>query len=77
MCWSTEEWDAKDKMKLFELAHDILGNDFRGSHSRYEHFYMSTAFIVRKHLGHETVWDEILNFTDDLLASHDASGSAT
>ncbi len=74
MCWSTNEWDAKDKMKLFKLAWDILGTDFAGRHSQYERFYMGPAFIVREHVGRETDWGEILDFTDNLLASYDTSG---
>ncbi len=75
MCWSTKEWDAADKMKLFKLAWDILGTDFAGRHSQYERFYMGPAFIVREHVGRETDWPEILDFTDDLLASYDAPGT--
>jgi len=74
MCWSTETWDAKDKMKLFKLAWDILGTDFAGRHSQYERFYMGPAFIVREHVGRETDWAEIEEFTDALLASYDAPG---
>ncbi|MFP6689298.1 MAG: 4-hydroxyphenylacetate 3-hydroxylase N-terminal domain-containing protein [Alphaproteobacteria bacterium] len=74
MCWSTETWDAKDKMKLFKLAWDILGTDFAGRHSQYERFYMGPAFIVREHVGRETNWAEIEEFTDALLASYDAPG---
>ena len=72
MCWSTKTWDAKDKMKLFKLAWDILGTDFAGRHSQYERFYMGPAFIVREHVGRETDWNEIQNFTDELLAGYDA-----
>ena len=72
MCWSTETWDAADKMKLFKLAWDILGTDFAGRHSQYERFYMGPAFIVREHVGRETDWAEIEEFTDALLASYDA-----
>ena len=72
MCWSTETWDAKDKMKLFKLAWDILGTDFAGRHSQYERFYMGPAFIVREHVGRETDWTEIEDFTDSLLASYEA-----
>lgn len=71
MCWSTKAWDAKDKMKLFKLAWDILGTDFAGRHSQYERFYMGPAFIVREHVGRETDWDNIGEFTDDLLASYE------
>ncbi len=74
MCWSTKNWDAKDKMKLFKLAWDILGTDFAGRHSQYERFYMGPAFIVREHVGRETDWDEIGDFTDTLLASYEAPG---
>ena len=70
MCWSTKSWDAKDKMKLFKLAWDILGTDFAGRHSQYERFYMGPAFIVREHIGRETNWAEIGDFTDDLLAGY-------
>jgi 4-hydroxyphenylacetate 3-monooxygenase len=72
MCWSTEKWDAADKMKLFKLAWDILGTDFAGRHSQYERFYMGPAFIVREHVGRETDWTEIEDFTDSLLASYEA-----
>ena len=35
---------------------------------------MSPAFIVREHVGRETDWAEIEEFTDALLASYAAPG---
>ncbi len=69
--WATPTWNAKDKMKLFRLAWDLLGSEFAGRHAQYERFYMGPAFIVRDHVSRETPWPEIMAYTDDLLASYD------
>ena len=69
--WATPTWSAKDKMKLFKLAWDLLGTDFAGRHMQYERFYMGPAFVVRDHVSRETPWDDILGYADQLLASYE------
>ena len=37
--WSVPGQSAKERMKLFKLAWDLLGSDFAGRHMQYEKFY--------------------------------------
>jgi len=74
--WAGNGWAARDRMKLFKLAWDLLGTDFAGRHAQYERFYMGPAFVVREHIGRETDWDAVLRPLDDLLASYDVGGIA-
>lgn len=70
--WAGNGWTARERMKLFKLAWDLLGTDFAGRHAQYERFYMGPAFVVREHVGRETDWNAVLSPLDELLASYDA-----
>jgi 4-hydroxyphenylacetate 3-monooxygenase len=43
--WSVPGQSAKNRMKLFKLAWDLLGSDFAGRHMQYEKFYAGLASL--------------------------------
>lgn len=67
----TPQMGAKDRMKLFKLAWDVVGTEFAGRHQQYEKFYAGASFVVRNHSYREAPWNQFDGFVDDLLASYD------
>ena len=59
--WSVPGQSAKDRMKLFKLAWDLLGSDFAGRHMQNGR---------QSHLA--APWKAWTGLVDDLLASYDA-----
>jgi 4-hydroxyphenylacetate 3-monooxygenase len=43
--WSVPGQSAKDRMKLFKLAWDLLGSDFAGRHA-IQKFYAGPGFVM-------------------------------
>ena len=62
---------ARERMKLFKLAWDLVGSEFAGRHQQYEKFYAGASFIVRNHAYRETPWNEFHGIVDSLMASYD------
>ena len=73
--WSTPEYTAQERFKLFKLAWDAVGTDFAGRHTLYERFYLGPAFIVRMHNHREAPWEEMHAMVDRMLASYDVPGA--
>ncbi|MBO37783.1 MAG: hypothetical protein CMM75_01220 [Rhodospirillaceae bacterium] len=69
--WSLPNQSAKDRMKLFRLAWDILGTEFAGRHMLYEKFYAGPGFIMDLYSYHHARWDELDVIVDDLMAGYD------
>jgi len=69
--WSTPGHSAKDRMKLFKLAWDLLGSDFAGRHMQYEKFYAGPSFVMNTYSNLTAPWKEWTGAVDDLLASYD------
>ncbi len=42
--WSVPGQSARERMKLLNLAWDLLGSDFAGRHMQYEKFYAGPGF---------------------------------
>ena len=70
--WSVPGQSAKDRMKLFKLAWDLLGSDFAGRHMQYEKFYAGPSFVMNAYSYHTSPWKEWNGIVDGLLASYDA-----
>jgi 4-hydroxyphenylacetate 3-monooxygenase len=47
---------AKDRMKLFRLAWDLIGSEFAGRHMLYEKFYAGNSTVVRNQSDREAPW---------------------
>ena len=69
--WSLPDQSAKDRMKLFRLAWDILGTEFAGRHLLYEKFYAGPGFIMDLYSYQHARWDELDVIVDDLMAGYD------
>ncbi|MCP4329306.1 MAG: hypothetical protein GY791_12810 [Alphaproteobacteria bacterium] len=65
--WSTPEYKAEDRFKLFKLAWDAVGTDFAGRHMLYEKFYVGPSFVLRGHCAREAPWGDMTGMIDDLL----------
>jgi 4-hydroxyphenylacetate 3-monooxygenase len=67
----TPQMHAKDRMKLFKLAWDVVGSEFAGRHQSYEKFYAGAGFVVKNYNYREAPWDAFRKIVDDLLDSYD------
>jgi len=72
--WSVPGQSAADRMKLLNLAWDLLGSDFAGRHAQYEKFYAGPGFVMNSYSYLAGPWDEWAGSVDDLLASYAAPG---
>jgi len=70
--WSVPGQSAQDRMKLLNLAWDLLGSDFAGRHMQYEKFYAGPGFVMNSYSYLTGPWKEWSGLVDDLLASYDA-----
>jgi len=69
--WSTPGQSAKDRMKLFKLAWDLLGSDFAGRHMQYEKFYAGPSFVMNNYSYLTSPWQDWTGRVDQLLESYD------
>jgi 4-hydroxyphenylacetate 3-monooxygenase len=67
--WSVPGQPASDRMKLLNLAWDLLGSDFAGRHMQYEKFYAGPGFVMNSYSYGAGPWDEWGGSVDRLLAS--------
>jgi len=73
--WSVPGQSAKDRMKLLNLAWDLLGSDFAGRHMQYEKFYAGPSFVMNTYSYTTAPWKDWSALVDRLLASYDAPKS--
>jgi 4-hydroxyphenylacetate 3-monooxygenase len=69
----TSSLHARDRMKLFKLAWDVVGSEFAARHQSYEKFYAGAAFVVKNYSYREAPWDDFRTIVDDLLGSYDTA----
>ena len=69
--WSTPGQSAKERMKLFKLAWDLLGSDFAGRHMQYEKFYAGPSFVMNSYSYLTGPWSDWTKRIDQLMASYD------
>jgi 4-hydroxyphenylacetate 3-monooxygenase len=67
--WSGPNQPAAERMKLLNLAWDLLGSDFAGRHAQYEKFYAGPGFVMNSYSHGAAPWDEWTGAADELLAS--------
>ncbi len=70
--WSVPGQSAKDRMKLLNLAWDLLGSDFAGRHMQYEKFYAGPSFVMNSYSYHTAPWKSWAAQVDALMAGYDA-----
>jgi 4-hydroxyphenylacetate 3-monooxygenase len=68
--WSVPGQSASDRMKLLNLAWDLLGSDFAGRHMQYEKFYAGPAFAMNNYSFLDGHWDEWAGSVDRLMAAY-------
>jgi 4-hydroxyphenylacetate 3-monooxygenase len=67
--WSVPGQSAAGRMKLLNLAWDLLGSDFAGRHAQYEKFYAGPGFVMNGYSYGAGPWQEWEAEVDALLAS--------
>jgi 4-hydroxyphenylacetate 3-monooxygenase len=65
--WSVPGQSAEGRMKLLNLAWDLLGSDFAGRHMQYEKFYAGPGFVMNGYSYATGPWDEWSTLVDDLM----------
>ncbi len=69
--WSTPGTSAKERMKLFRLAWDLLGSDFAGRHMQYEKFYAGPGFVMNGYSFLTAPWGEWTGRVAELMAGYE------
>ncbi len=69
--WSVPGQSAGERMKLLNLAWDLLGSDFAGRHMQYEKFYAGPGFVMNSYSYQAGPWAEWEGRVDQLLQSYD------
>jgi len=67
--WSVPGQAAAGRMKLLNLAWDLLGSDFAGRHMQYEKFYAGPGFVMNGYSYGSAPWKEWETEVDALMAS--------
>jgi len=75
--WAVPGQSASARMKLLNLAWDLLGSDFAGRHMQYEKFYAGPAFAMNSYSYSDAAWDEWARAVDDLMAGYDPPQSSS
>jgi 4-hydroxyphenylacetate 3-monooxygenase len=73
--WSVPGQSAADRMKLLNLAWDLLGSDFAGRHMQYEKFYAGPSFVMNSYSFLTGPWKEWDERVDELMASYETPGA--
>jgi 4-hydroxyphenylacetate 3-monooxygenase len=70
--WWSANASARDRMKLYRLAWDLVGSEFAGRHLQYEKFYSGPGVVVRGHSVREAPWQRFDAAVDRAFALQDA-----
>ena len=73
--WSSGEFGAVERMKLFKLAWDLIGSDHASRAMSYEKFFVGPAFAVRNYNFVNAPWDELHGIAEGLMDSYDIPGA--
>jgi 4-hydroxyphenylacetate 3-monooxygenase len=69
--WSVPGQSARERMKLLNLAWDLLGSDFAGRHMQYEKFYAGPGFVMNSYSYLTGPWAEWEGRVDELLGTYE------
>jgi 4-hydroxyphenylacetate 3-monooxygenase len=70
--WWSANASARDRMKLYRLAWDLVGSEFAGRHLQYEKFYSGPGVVVRSHSLREAPWPRFDAAVERAFALQDA-----
>jgi 4-hydroxyphenylacetate 3-monooxygenase len=73
--WWSPNANARDRMKLYRLAWDLVGSEFAGRHLQYEKFYSGPGIVVRGHSFREAPWDRFNATVERVFALQDSAAS--
>ncbi|HEY3917154.1 MAG TPA: 4-hydroxyphenylacetate 3-hydroxylase N-terminal domain-containing protein [Stellaceae bacterium] len=74
--WWSANASARDRMKLYRLAWDLVGFEFAGRHLQYEKFYSGPGVVVRAHSVREAPWATFDAIAERATALQDRSDGA-
>jgi 4-hydroxyphenylacetate 3-monooxygenase len=63
--------NAKDKVKFYRLAWDVVGSEFASRHTQYEMFYAGAQFVTKAHSFRTFDWDSATGMVDSVLNEYD------
>jgi len=74
--WWSPNAAARDRMKAYRLAWDLVGSEFAGRHLQYEKFYSGPGVVVRGHSNREAPWKLFDSIVDRAFALQDGSAES-
>ena len=63
--------DAREKVKFYRLAWDVIGSEFASRHTQYEMFYAGAQFVTKAHSFRTFDWDGATSMVDRFLDQYD------
>ncbi len=63
--------DAREKVKFYKLAWDVVGSEFASRHTQYELFYAGASFVTKGHSFRCYDWNRGAQILDDVLNGYD------
>lgn len=69
--------EARERVKLFRLAWDMIGSEFGGRHHQYEMFYAGAPYVAKGYAFRNYRYEEALELVDAFLQSYDLEPAAT
>jgi 4-hydroxyphenylacetate 3-monooxygenase len=69
--WATKDYASAERMKLFQLAWDLVGSPHSSRLQSYEKFFIGPVFSVLNYNFINAPWDELEGLAVDLMADYD------
>ena len=69
--WATKDQNSVERMKLFQLAWDMVGSPHASRLQSYEKFFIGPVFSVLNYNFINAPWDELEGLVTDLMAEYD------
>ncbi|MSO89503.1 MAG: 4-hydroxyphenylacetate 3-monooxygenase [Rhodospirillaceae bacterium] len=66
--------NARDKVKFYRLAWDVVGSEFASRHTQYEMFYAGAQFVTKGHSFRTFDWAGATGMVDRILGEYDLDG---
>jgi 4-hydroxyphenylacetate 3-monooxygenase len=69
--------DARERVKFYKLAWDLIGSEFGSRHTQYEMFYAGASFVTKGHSFRCYDWAGATDIVDRVLAQYSLEQSMT
>lgn len=66
--------DARDKVKFYRMAWDVVGSEFASRHTQYEMFYAGAQFVTKGHSFRTFDWAGATGMVDRMLGQYNLDG---